>query len=160
MKLNRLPKSKTKSSGLFILGGFDDGFEGFGFVDGQFGQDFAVQSDVSLFEAGDQLGIGGAIQAGGGVDAGVPELPKGALAILAVAGGVLQAFSDGLTAALDAYAVRVAKTLSGLTDLVMLGVGGDAAFDSHKLLLMPILALTKAFFNGIGHGAAAGTEAA
>ena len=72
------------------MGGFDDGGEGFGLVDGQFGQDFAVQGDVGFLEAGDQLAVGGAVEAGGGVDAGVPELAEGALAVLAVAGGELQ----------------------------------------------------------------------
>src|SRR5260370_880968 len=93
-----------------LLNGFDDGGEGFGFVDSQLSQDLAIEGDVSGFEAGDQLAVGGAVQAGAGVDAGVPDLAESALFVAAVAGGKLQRFGDGLTTALDTDPVRMAKT--------------------------------------------------
>ena len=128
-------KSRTPRGKQLFLGGFDYGRKSGRFVDGQFGQDFAVQGNVGLFEAGDQLAVGSAIETGAGVDTGIPELAESAFAVLAVASGELQRFGDGLAATLDADPVGVAEAFSGFTDLFVLGVTSDTSFYSDDLLL-------------------------
>ena len=65
------------------LGGLDEGGEGRGVVDGQVGQDLAVDLDTRGLEALDEAVVGQAVGAGAGVDALDPELAEVALALLA-----------------------------------------------------------------------------
>src|SRR5258707_11260943 len=58
------------------LGAFDDGGEGGGIADGDVGQDLPIDERAGGFEAGHELRIGNPVEAGGGGDAGDPELPE------------------------------------------------------------------------------------
>ncbi len=56
---------------------------------GEVGQHLAVDLDLSRLQAGDQLGVGGPVLTGGGVDTGDPQLAELTLAGPPVAVGVL-----------------------------------------------------------------------
>lgn len=70
---------------------------------------------------------------GGGIDAGIPKLAETPLLIAPVPVGKMQGTGNGLLAAFDGCAVALLKAFSGLSDFLMLFVGGNAAFDSHAL---------------------------
>lgn len=116
---------------LLEFGGFDYSGESGWFVDGQFGQDFAVEVDFSSLEVGDEPAVGGAVFTGSRVNTRVPQGTEGALAVTAVAVGELQAAGSGLLGPFDADAVWAAKALGGFADFVVFGAGGDASFNTH-----------------------------
>ena len=59
-------------------------------VDGELGEDLAVECYTSSLDISDQAAIGGAILPSGSVDASDPQLAQVTLAVAAVAVGVLQ----------------------------------------------------------------------
>ena len=116
----------ARRSGEGGLGLVDDGAEGGGLVDGEVGEDLAVDLDAGLGEAVDQAGVGeaGVVLADGGVDPLDPEGAELALADLAVAGRVLQRLVNGLLG--GAVVGRAGAVVAGglLDDLAVAGVGG------------------------------------
>ena len=84
-----------------LLSSFDDGFEGLWLVDGELCQYFAVKTNLCSLEAGNQARVGSAVQAGCGVDTGVPQLAESSLAVTSVIVGINQRTGNGLLAALD-----------------------------------------------------------
>ena len=76
------------------LGALDEGGEGGGVADGDVGQDLAVDQRAGGLQAGDELRIGHPVQAGGGVDAGDPELAEITFAIFAAGECSVQALLD------------------------------------------------------------------
>ena len=117
---------------LLDFGGFDYLCEGFWLVDGQFSQNFAVQGNTGSFETSDQTAVCRTIQTSGSVDACIPQGAEGALAVAAIAVRELQAFGDGLFAAFDTDAVRVAEAFSSFTDFDVLGMSRHSSFNSHR----------------------------
>jgi hypothetical protein len=77
-------------------------------------QHLAVELDVRLFEPGDQLAVGGSVQAGRGVDAGDPQLAKIALAHAAITGRVPEALEHGLIRTLEQPVLGAALSLGDL----------------------------------------------
>src|SRR6266568_770456 len=88
-----------------LLRAADQGGEGGGIADGEVGQHLAVERVPGSLEAGDELRIRDAVQAGGGVDAGDPQLAEVTLAILAAGVGEVEALLDGLLG--DAVTARL-----------------------------------------------------
>ena len=75
---------------LFLeFGGFYDCGESGGFVDGEFGEDFAVKLNAGGLQASNQPAVGGAVKACCCVDTRVPQDAEGAFAVAAVAVGKL-----------------------------------------------------------------------
>ena len=72
-----------------------EGGEGGRVVDGEVGQDLAVQLDAGLFEAADELRVGDVVELRGRVDAHDPEGAVLALFPLSSAVGELEAALDG-----------------------------------------------------------------
>ncbi len=119
-----------------LFGGFgylSYGFEGLGLVDGEFGQDLAVESDAGFLEATHESGVGHAEGADTGVDAGDPEAAEVALHVATVAVLVLEGLEYSLASLLDAGTTDEAIAFSLCAELLVFGVAGDAAFDSHYL---------------------------
>src|SRR2546423_2507360 len=77
-----------------LLGHLDQGAERLGVVDGQLGQDLAVDLDASQVQALDEAVVGHALGAGRGVDALDPQPAEVALAVLAVPVGVDEGVGD------------------------------------------------------------------
>lgn len=69
---------------MVLLGGIEDARENFGFVFGEVGENLAVEGDVGFEKLVDELGIGGAVLTGGGIDLNGPEIAHGPLFLLAV----------------------------------------------------------------------------
>src|SRR5262245_39871573 len=70
-------------------------------TNGEIRQHLAVEIDIGFLERRDQLAVGGAVQTGGGIDAGNPQLTQIALAHAAITGGVPQALQHGLIGPLE-----------------------------------------------------------
>ena len=68
--------------------------------------------------------------ADGSVETLDPESAEGALLVLAVAVGILHALLDRLLGDADGVLAAAVKTLGGLKNLLVLGVGRNAPFDA------------------------------
>jgi hypothetical protein len=66
-----------KESSVLLRSSFNDSFEGFWLIYGQFAEDFAVQGDVCAFKGRNQLAVGRAIQASSGINTCIPQLACG-----------------------------------------------------------------------------------
>ncbi len=104
-------------------------------VDRHVGQDLAVDLDAGLVQAVDETAIGQAVLADGGVDALDPERAEIALAALAVAVGILHRLVDGLLGDADGILAAAVKTLGGLQNFLVLGVGGNASFYTCHVII-------------------------
>lgn len=117
--------------GLFLLHGVNDCFESLWLIDGEVGEDFTVKVDAFLLHAGDELRVGKTELTGGIVDAGDPEGTEVALAIATVAVSVAEGFDDALFGEAEATGAIVLHAFGGLQSFLVLGMGGNATFDSH-----------------------------
>jgi hypothetical protein len=101
-----LPTAATRSSSSARL--CHDGAERVGLVHGQIGQNLAVHLDPGQRQTVDEARIGQRLVMGahGGVDPLDPQRAEIALAVLAVAGGVLVGLVDGLRATLKVFLRR------------------------------------------------------
>ena len=89
-----------------LFGGcFEDGFERGWFVDGKFSEDFAVEADLLVFESLDKRAVAYTVCTCCCIDASIPQLAEGALALAAVAVGVFERLHERLTATLNTYTV-------------------------------------------------------
>src|SRR5579885_1463243 len=111
-------------------GRIDDRLERCRLAHREIGEHLAVDCDPGLAEAVDKSAIGEAVLAHGGVDALDPEGAERALAVLAVAIGVLVRLFDRLLGDTDRVLAAAVVTLGGLQNLFVLGVGRYAAFDA------------------------------
>src|SRR5215212_3649566 len=112
------------------LGALHIGREGGRLVDGHLGQDLAVDLDPGLAETVDKSRIGQAVLAHRRVEPLDPERAEGALLVLAVAVGVLQALLDRLLGDADRVLAAALEAFRLRENLLVLGVGGDAPFDA------------------------------
>src|SRR4051794_35538660 len=96
--------------------------------DGEIGQDLAIHCDAGADEAGDEARIGQAVLAHRRVDALNPQGAEFALAVLAIAVGVLQRLVDRGLGGADRVLAPAEEALGGFQNLLMLGVGSYAAF--------------------------------
>src|SRR5580693_3158630 len=108
----------------------DDRLEGRRLVDGEVGQNLAVDHDAGLVEARDEAAVIEPERAHRRIEALDPQRPEGALLPLAVAEGVLVCLLDRLLGDADRILAPAVIALGGLEDLLVLGMGGDAAFDA------------------------------
>src|SRR5512144_892474 len=95
-------------------GDLDDGGEVGGQRERELGEDLPVERDAGLLHAGDELRVGGAVLAGGRVDADDPERPEVPALLAAVAGGVVEGALHRLVRALVAVLPAAAETLREL----------------------------------------------
>ena len=72
-------------SGLAAFHFVDDGFEGFGIVEGEVGEDFAVDLDACFVEEAHQFGVAEVVQTSSGVDTLNPEGAEVAFFVFAIA---------------------------------------------------------------------------
>src|SRR5581483_5663439 len=126
------PSAVTAGSSRLQLGGglIDQGLEGGSVLHGDIGQHLAVHGNARKREAVDKSAVGQPVLAHGGVDALDPQGTEGALAPLAVAIGVLHRLFDRLLGDPDRVLAAAVVALGLLQDLLVLGVGGDAALDA------------------------------
>ena len=90
-------------------------------LDGQFGQDLAIDGDARLVEPVDETTVREAVLAGRSVDSGDPERPELALALPAVPVCVLAGLDDRLPGDAIAAAARAVVALRLLEDLLAAG---------------------------------------
>nr|CAI0340404.1 hypothetical protein SHINE37_44273 [Rhizobiaceae bacterium] len=118
-----------------LLGGCDERAERCGLMDRHVGQNLAVDFDAGLVEAVDEAAIGQAVLADGSVDALDPERAEIALVDLAVAvGELLGTINRGLGGA-DGVLAAAVEALGCLQRLLVLGVGGYAAFYTCHVMI-------------------------
>src|SRR5690606_38495258 len=106
---------------------FDQGPERLRLADREIRENLAVDVDPGALHAVDELRVGQAMLAHAGIDALNPQAAEAALAVAAVAIGVLQPLLDALDG--DAEVVLGAAAIAGrhLHDLLVPGVSRDAA---------------------------------
>src|SRR5579872_6002837 len=112
------------------LGLSDDRLERRRFGDGQVRQYLAVDGDAGLGEPGDKSAVVEPERTHRRVEPLNPQRAECALANLAIAEGVLLRFFHGLLGDADRVLAPAVIALGGLVDLLVLGMGGDAAFDA------------------------------
>src|SRR6516165_6334318 len=111
----------------------DDCFECRRLADREIGQHLAVNRDAGFGEAGDEPAVVEAERADRGVEALDPQSAKAALAPLAVAISVLICLLDRLLSDPNRVLAPAIIALGGFEHFLVLGMGGDAAFDaSHE----------------------------
>src|SRR5215471_14435195 len=116
---------------LRVRGGLvDESLEGRRVADGEVGQYLAVHGNAGKRKAADKSAVGDPMLARRRVDALDPKGTEGALAALAVAIGVLHRLLDRLLGDADGILAAAVVALGLLQDLLMLGVGRDAALDA------------------------------
>ena len=93
-------------------------------------QHLAVDLDAGLRQAVNKSAVGQAVLAHGRVDALDPERAERALLALAIAIGVLHRLLDRLLGHPDRVLAAALVALRQLQDLLVLGMGGDAALDA------------------------------
>src|ERR1700690_2599625 len=91
------------------LRGFDDLLECVRIADGQIRQDLAIDGDVGLGQPGDELRVGNANLAGGGVDTHDPQTAEIALPLAAVKVGETPRMVDGLDGCLPQFGATTAE---------------------------------------------------
>src|SRR4029453_18444386 len=103
---------------------------------GELGEDLAVDFHAGDLEPVDQATVRDAVLARGRVDARDPELAELALALLAIAIGVLPTLVDGFARGLEQAMARAVVALRGLENPVAPLLRTGSAFDSrHRCLL-------------------------
>ena len=121
----------SQTAMLFLLHSVNDCFECFGVVDGEVGEDFAVEVDTFSLHTSDELGVGKAKLAGSVVDAGNPKGTEVALFAATIAVSVAKGFDDALLGETVATSAIVLHAFGGLQSFLVFSVGRNAAFDSH-----------------------------
>src|SRR5690242_16434642 len=127
---SRVRAVERPAGSLGALRHFGDATERRAIADGEIGEDLAVDLDVRPLQAADQLTVGHAVLAGGGVDADDPQLAHLALALLAITRRVGERVEERFAGRLDQLRSGAAATLGGLEQALVPLVGGDAPLDS------------------------------
>src|SRR5262245_30497952 len=114
------------------LGGglVDESLEGRRVANGEVGQNLAIHGDARLRKAADKSAVGNPMLARRRVDALDPKRTEGALAAFAVAIGILHCLLDRLLGDADGIFAAAVVALGLLQDLLVLGMGRDAALDA------------------------------
>src|SRR4051794_3019547 len=108
-----------------------------GIANCQIRQDLAVDLDIGLLQAGDELAVRQAVLAGRCIDPDDPQLAHLALALLAIAGRIGKGVKERLTRRLDEARLGALPTLGVLVEALVTPVGRDAPFDScHDVELL------------------------
>src|SRR5690606_11245117 len=105
------------------------------FVDCDIGQDLAVDLDASLGKTVDETAIGQALLADSSVDALDPESAERALAVLAVAVSILLRTVNCSLGGADGVLATATETSSLIQNLLVLCVGGNAAFYACHVMI-------------------------
>src|SRR5690554_2945475 len=134
------------------VGGLDQRRERRRIVHGQVGEHLAVHFDAGGLHAGDQLGVGGAVLAGGGVDAGDPQLPELAFAGTAVPVGVLAGVHHLLVGGAEPAAAGSLVALCLVEDLLV-GLAGRDWVSGSCHVLPPVHLLRRRFAMRLSPGA-------
>src|SRR5258706_523392 len=113
------------------LGLFGNRLERRRLVNGEIGQNLAVDRDARLGQAVDEDAVGHAEGTNRGIEALDPQRAESALLALAVAEGVLPGLLDRGLGGTDGVLAAAVKTLGGLVDFLVLGVRGHTAFDAR-----------------------------
>src|SRR3984885_13258751 len=108
----------------------DDRGEGRRLGNGEVGQNLAVDFDPRRGKAGNKAAVGEPMLAHRRIDALNPQSAKLALAILAVAIGVLHRLVDRGLPGADGVLAPAKEALGGLKHLLVFGVSGYAPFDA------------------------------
>src|SRR5215217_3588122 len=111
-----------------------DGRENRGGRDGHVRQHLAVQADLRLRQAGDQLRVRQADRASRRVDADDPQAAEVPLALHAVAAGVVQGALNRLVRPTEAVLPAATETLGKLQDLVATATSLYTLLDAHVSL--------------------------
>ena len=114
-----------------LLYGFNDSFEGFRVIYGEFSENFTVEGDTLFLESGNKLGIRKTEFARSVVDTGNPEGAKVAFFITTVAVSVAEGFDNALFREAKTTGTIMLHPLRSREGFLVFGVGGDAAFNSH-----------------------------
>src|SRR5262245_27019066 len=110
-----------------------------GVAHGEIGQDLAVEVDVGLLQALDELAVTQALRADGRIDADDPQAAEPALALLSVPRRVGERVEQGFAGRLDQPRTRALAAFRVLQEALVAGVGGDAALDSgHSIGLLEV----------------------
>ena len=104
-------------------------------MDGEVGEDLAVDFDASLVQAVDEAAVGQAEFADGSVDTLDPQSAEIALLNLAVAISLLAGLFDGLARDADGVLAAAVETLGLLEYLVVLGAGSYATFYACHVMI-------------------------
>src|SRR5258708_2056687 len=113
------------------LGFFGDRLERRRLVDGEVREHLAVDRDARPGQAVDKDAVGHAERAHRRVKALNPQRAKRALLALAVAEGVLAGLFDRGLGGADGVLAAAVETLRGLVGFLVLGPGGQTAFDAR-----------------------------
>src|SRR5438552_498672 len=108
----------------------DDRGEGRGFGNGELGEHLAIDLDPRPGEAGNEPAVGQPVLARRRVDALDPQRAEFALAVLAVAIGVLHRLVDRGLGGADRVLAATEVALGGFENLLVLGVGRYAPLDA------------------------------
>ena len=100
-------------------------------MDGNVGQDFAIELIAGLLEAADELRVACAVQLGGGGDAHDPERAKLTLLLAAAGVGELESALDGFLRCLVELGFGKEVTARPIEDLFAAVVTLSAAFDAR-----------------------------
>src|ERR687893_2729980 len=101
------------------LGALHIGGESRRLVDGQLGQNLAIDLDPSLAETVDKSGIGHVMHPDSGVEALDPESAEGALLVATVARRILHALLDRLLGDADGVLAAAVEAFGGLQNLLV-----------------------------------------
>src|SRR5262245_23135918 len=119
--------SRRREGGFGLL---DDRLKGRRLVDGEVGQDLAIDHEPGLGEAVDKSAVVEPKRPHRGIEALDPERPEGALPALAIAVGVLIGLLDRLLGDADRVLATAEIALRGLEYFLVLGVSGDTTLDA------------------------------
>ena len=100
----------------------------------QVGQNLAVEVDVRLLQAADELGVGHAVHAGSRVDTGDPKLTEVTLFKLAVLGRKAHCAIDGLGCDTEKFAAAATETFRQLKAATATFTGRRSIGNTHCLL--------------------------
>src|SRR5580700_2314694 len=128
------PRGKGRNSGGLGQRAFrllDDRGECRRLGNGEVGQHLAVDFDPRRGKAGNKAAVGQPVLAHRRIDALNPQSTKLALAILAVAIGVLHRLVDRGLSGADRILAPAKETLGGLEHFLVFSVGGNAPFDAR-----------------------------
>src|SRR5690606_2546821 len=106
-----------------------------GFVDCDVGQNLAVDLDASLRQTVDETAIGQALLADSSIDALDPESAERALAVLAVTISILLRTVNCSLGGADGVLATATETSSLIQNLLVLCVGGNAAFYACHVMI-------------------------
>jgi hypothetical protein len=104
----------------------------------EIGQHFPVEPNVSVMQTRDETAVGHPMLTHGSVDPGNPETTEHALAVAAIAIGVLACAHDSLLGDPEYVLATTTIAFGQRDDFLVTGTGGHATFDSGHYGLLKI----------------------